>query len=79
LLLRVIRTHQTSAILVTHDIDEALLVSDRIVLLGSMPGQIIGEWCIDLPQPRQDAVRQLGEWRMRILETLKQACFPLAA
>jgi NitT/TauT family transport system ATP-binding protein len=79
LLLRVIRTHQTSAILVTHDIDEALLVSDRIVLLGSMPGQIIGEWCIDLPQPRQDAVRQLGEWRMRILETLKQARFPLAA
>ena len=79
LFLRVIRTHQTSAILVTHDIDEALLVSDRILLLGSTPGQVIGEWRINLPQPRQDAVRQLGEWRIRILETLKQARLPLAA
>ncbi|WP_312793968.1 ABC transporter ATP-binding protein [Tianweitania sp.] len=73
LLLKVVRDLRTSAVLVTHDIDEALLVSDRIILLGGSPGREIGQWTIDLPKPRHDAVSELGRLRIDILSTLRNA------
>ena len=41
-----------STIFVTHDIDEAILLSDRIYILSGVPGQITDEIKIDLPKPR---------------------------
>lgn len=73
LLLKVVADLRTSAVLVTHDIDEALLVSDRIILLGGSPGQEIGQWVVDLPKPRHDAVAELGRLRIDILSTLRNA------
>ena len=35
MLREIVRRHNTAAVMVTHDIDEALLVSDRIVLVGA--------------------------------------------
>ena len=67
LLLKVVRDFQTAAVLITHDIDEALLVSDRILLLGGRPAHQIGEWIIDLPKPREDYVAELGTIRVEIL------------
>ena len=37
---------------ITHDIDEAILLSDRIYLLGGKPGTITDEITIDEPKPR---------------------------
>ncbi|MBR1221706.1 ABC transporter ATP-binding protein [Bradyrhizobium sp. U87765 SZCCT0131] len=73
LLLKVVRDFRTAAILITHDIDEALLVSDRIVLLGGTPASRIGEWTITLPKPRDDDVAALGAIRIDILSTLRAA------
>ncbi|MGB3387770.1 MAG: ABC transporter ATP-binding protein [Pseudaminobacter sp.] len=73
LLLKVIADFRTAAILVTHDIDEALLVSDRILLLGGSPAVQIGQWTIDLPKPRDDNVAELGALRIEILSTLRNA------
>lgn len=43
----------TSAIvLVTHNIEEAVMLADRVVVLGSNPGRIREELVIDLPRPR---------------------------
>ena len=42
LLLKVMRDFHTAAILITHDIDEVLLISDRILLLGGTPARVIG-------------------------------------
>lgn len=39
-------------LLVSHNIEEAVLLADRIVILGSNPGQVIAELGIPLPQPR---------------------------
>jgi NitT/TauT family transport system ATP-binding protein len=71
LLLKVVRDFRTAAILITHDIDEALLVSDRILLLGGAPAGVIGEWRIDLPKPREDFIAELGAIRVDILSTLR--------
>ncbi|MFV3330918.1 ABC transporter ATP-binding protein [Pseudomonas sp. NY15437] len=73
LLLGVIHQRRTAAVLITHDIDEALLLSDRILLLGDTPARTLGEWCIDLPQPRAELVEELGALRVEILLTLRRA------
>ncbi len=41
-----------SILLVTHNIEEAVLMSDRILVLASNPGRIIAEIKVSLPQPR---------------------------
>ena len=41
-----------SILLVTHNIEEAVLLSDRVVILGANPGRIRGELEIDIPRPR---------------------------
>lgn len=73
LLVKVVRDYGTAAVLVTHDIDEALLVSDRILLLGGSPASRIGEWAVDLPRPREDYVAELGGIRIEIISTLRNA------
>jgi len=73
LLLQLIATHNTAAVLITHDIDEALLLSDRVLLLGDHPAHTLGQWHIDLPQPRTQRVEELGALRIEILKTLRRA------
>ena len=41
-----------SILLVTHNIEEAVLLADRIVILGANPGTIRGELQVDMPRPR---------------------------
>ncbi|HTX35939.1 MAG TPA: nitrate/sulfonate/bicarbonate ABC transporter ATP-binding protein [Bryobacteraceae bacterium] len=41
-----------SILLVTHNIEEAILLADRVVVLGANPGAIRGEVKVDLPRPR---------------------------
>jgi NitT/TauT family transport system ATP-binding protein len=73
LLLKVVADFQTATVIITHDIDEALLLSDRVILLGGTPAQEIGQWRIDLPKPREDYIAELGAVRIEILTTLRQA------
>jgi NitT/TauT family transport system ATP-binding protein len=42
----------SSILIVTHNIEEAVLMSDRILIFSSNPGRILGEIKVDLPQPR---------------------------
>jgi NitT/TauT family transport system ATP-binding protein len=73
LLIAVVRNYRTAAVLITHDIDEALLLSDRVLLLGGAPASQIGSWNIDLPKPREDYIAELGTIRIEILTTLRNA------
>ena len=41
-----------SVLIVTHNIEEAVLLSDRIIILGANPGHLRGEIAVDLPRPR---------------------------
>ncbi len=70
LLLEVIRQYQSTVLVVTHDIDEALLVGDRILLMSQRPGRIHREWQISEPKPRFQHFHQLAELRLHILAEL---------
>src|SRR6185369_16802890 len=53
---RIVRASRTTMVFVTHAIDEAVRLGDRVVLIGARPGRVIGEIYIDLPRPRQGAL-----------------------
>lgn len=73
LLLAINQRRKTAAILVTHDIDEALLVSDRILLIGGQPGSLLKDWSISFSHPRDLINQELINLRVEILQTLKTA------
>ena len=56
------RTRKT-ILFVTHDLDEAVLLADRVVVMSPGPGRIDNEYTIDLPRPRDIASPEFNEWR----------------
>ncbi|MFV0283311.1 MAG: ABC transporter ATP-binding protein [Castellaniella sp.] len=73
LLLEISAHHHAAVILVTHDIDEALLLADRILLLGGQPGRLIGQWWPERPHPRDETDPHLTALRIEILQALRAA------
>ncbi|MEN6438334.1 MAG: ABC transporter ATP-binding protein [Syntrophobacter sp.] len=65
-----------TVVFVTHDMDEALYLGDRVVILGSLPGHVIGELNLDFQRPRsRQAFLTAPEFqvlRARILDLLGQ-------
>ncbi|MBQ3497513.1 MAG: ABC transporter ATP-binding protein [Clostridia bacterium] len=62
-----------STLFITHDIDEAILISDRIYLLSGSPGGIAGEIIIKEPKPRHEnfnLTEEFLEYKRRILSLL---------
>ncbi|MBC7598414.1 MAG: ABC transporter ATP-binding protein [Polaromonas sp.] len=52
-LLQIVAATQSTVVMVTHDVDEAVLLSDRIVMMTNGPAATIGEVLqVDLPRPR---------------------------
>jgi NitT/TauT family transport system ATP-binding protein len=53
---RLVRASRTTMVFVTHAIDEAVRLGDRVLLIGARPGRVIGEVHVDLPRPRRGAL-----------------------
>ena len=56
-LLNLWQTRRKTVIMVTHSISEAILLSDRVLVLSGKPGRIVAEFNVDLARPRNDTVR----------------------
>jgi nitrate/nitrite transport system ATP-binding protein len=53
-LLKIVARTQSTVVMVTHDVDEAVLLSDRIVMMTNGPAATIGQVLrVDLPRPRE--------------------------
>jgi NitT/TauT family transport system ATP-binding protein len=72
-LLRIWREAETTIVFVTHDIGEALFLSDRIVIMSAQPGGIQNIIDVDIPRPRTFDQVESDErfWRMR--NTIREA------
>lgn len=70
-LIRIWQAKRFTSILVTHDVDEALVVGKQIIVLGGRPAAIFSEHDIDLPYPRDIAGRPFFEARSQILRELQ--------
>ena len=62
-----------STIFITHDMDEAVKLSDRIYILSGKPGRITDEIVVDVPRPRPhdfDLTPEFLEYKRRIAQSL---------
>ena len=51
-----------SVIFVTHDIDEAVFLADRVVVMSASPGKLIADIKVDLPRPRDISMMSSPEY-----------------
>jgi NitT/TauT family transport system ATP-binding protein len=58
-LLEIWERTRKSVLFVTHSIDEAIVLSDEVVVLGARPGRILKRFEIDLPRPRTEESARL--------------------
>lgn len=70
-ILRIWETERTTMILVTHDIDEAIYLGDRVVVMSNRPGTIKKIVTVDLPRPRD----RTGYEFVRIRKTIYEEFF----
>lgn len=61
-LLRVCGIVKSTVLFVTHSIDEAVYLSDRIVIFSARPGRPVADVPVDLPRPRSDEIRASPEF-----------------
>ncbi|MDR7333711.1 ABC transporter ATP-binding protein [Roseateles asaccharophilus] len=73
LLAELARRHGVTLLLVTHDLDEAVLLGDRVVVLGSEARGVVDDIAVDLPRPRARSDAALATARGRVLDALHEA------
>lgn len=59
-----------TALLVTHDVEEAVFMAERVVVLSDRPARVVAEVANDLPYPRHRGDPRLAELRREVLARL---------
>ncbi|MCA7903619.1 ABC transporter ATP-binding protein [Burkholderia cepacia] len=71
LLLDVVARHRMAAIVITHDLDEALYLGDRVLMLAPDPGRIDDEIHVEAARPRDRRDPSLAVLRARLLDAFQ--------
>lgn len=71
-LLEIRKNRQDSVLFVTHNVDEAVYLSDRILVLSQRPGRVLRVFEVDLPRPRDRTSPGSNQLRKRILDLLSR-------
>lgn len=71
-ILKIWERNRPIIILVTHDIEEAVYLSDRILVMSERPGRFTGSVKVDMPHPRDRVSEEFVEERKRILELMNK-------
>jgi NitT/TauT family transport system ATP-binding protein len=76
LLLEVWEKQRSTVLFVTHDVEEAILLSDRILVMTTLPGKIKAEIKIDLPRPRSviemETSPEFAAYKKQLLELVRE-------
>lgn len=74
-LMRIWSIEKRTVLFVTHDIEEAIFLADRVIVMSQRPGRVVEIIDVDFPRPREENLRTLPaftEMRSRIWQTLKR-------
>jgi ABC-type nitrate/sulfonate/bicarbonate transport system ATPase subunit len=69
-LAHVLATEPRTVVLVTHDVEEAVVLGDRVLVMSPRPGRVVGEVPVPLARPRRRTDAEVVALRERVLETL---------
>lgn len=75
LLLRVWEEHRITVMFITHDVDEAIFMSDRVLVMTARPGEIKKEFRVELPRPRNYEVMMSPQFvalKHAIVDTIRE-------
>ena len=69
-LLKIWERDRPTLLVVTHDVEEALVFGDRVIVLNGDPGRIMDDYLIELPRPRNRIGSEFQHWKETILKSL---------
>ncbi len=67
----IIKKEKTTVIMVTHDFEEAIFLADRIIVLSKSPGQIIKDFEVNVPKPRDRTSNEFLKLQLELLSYIK--------
>jgi NitT/TauT family transport system ATP-binding protein len=71
LLTQVWEKHRLTVVFITHDVEEAVFISDRVLVMSNRPGRIKAEFDVSLPRPRDHRLTASSEFRVIAAEVLE--------
>ena len=71
-LVRIWREHQTTVVFITHSVEEAIYLADRILVMTAAPGRIKADLPVELPRPRDETSLGFVELERRIFDLLDE-------
>jgi ABC-type nitrate/sulfonate/bicarbonate transport system ATPase subunit len=69
-LAQVLASEPRTVVLVTHDVEEAVVLGDRVVVMSARPGRVVSEVAVPLARPRRRTDTEVVARRERVLEAL---------
>lgn len=69
----IVQKYNKTALMVTHDVDEAIYLSDRVIVMSRDKGRILADIKIDLPRPRDRKCEQYHQYSNQLSDILASA------
>ncbi len=69
---RIVGSEDLTMVIVTHDIEEAVAMADRVLIMDANPGRLIGELTINLPFPRNRGAREFSDKRTELMNKFEK-------